>query len=1471
MSESSSRKLYKHESKQEMMGFVNGQLLSAAMRHSNTDVEKLLDNQALEAAAKTIADKALFAEIIRLIDNDDLVSHISTQYKNKGMDALDYIKSAFMEGDPDDNLSAASDAYLELVTTRLTANLQQQEFMHIINQMHMNRLDLKGSHREIPDAMHAAFLTDMIKKIDAEYKADVRHAISRLTSDEKKNLTKVQRILIGIIRSRSAKEESKDSLGGQYSPQLLKAVASDPDAMATIRRLQGGNDDSPDGKCPSCGVKHGGAAEECFALLRSQGKKPKGWDSMSDSQRARIDARANIIKTSGTYANNPAAFKGKGPKVAILKPDSSDKPAVVMQANVTSSKRTYLYIDSQGGVNHKFHFIKDKSLFSFLDTNHTVCKVDGAIVGENAFAVSKGLGMCNINIIGDDGQVTEMCLHNCLWVPDLTDNIFNVWHAAQTYGVKLTIDVDNPHLTFKDGSSLPLLPDYTLCIEPASNYADDVAKLRALSTGVISRPRGATHVDTKPLSGNDQVKFELALQQLNDPAPERARDMCKFMDNVPQVLGRATYNNTATDARMLANAPSVPAPEATTPRATRFGELTQIDGWDAQCKSLLGNRYMLDFFDAYSGDIDLLFAKKKSDFPQLVDRYYLEMLRDAPDAYHQGGTLYSDNEPVLVSRDMRAVASKHKRLPKTSIEYRPTTNAGAETPFRLVPNEMRKLMVRTGMPQDLFEFTAIEAARLLRWCRDRDGKTPGELRTGKRADFREFGDSTFGCKVLARVPVAWRRTKLTARNVSGVNLGKARNQPGYHLWCPEYGIMTSADCTFYQHVFPFKDGSLKFSRAGGSGVSAPDLPTLMGPPPPSPGGNDPPEVPGGEVPGGQTGTDDGAEPEPEEADAALSPLSIASGEGLGPPEPAETPVATPPRSTRQNLDLTAQSATAFNSGPLRNPATGRAILISDVVKLMKTKVDQTDPAFIPPPWFDLDDVKDPEIRDMWTLPDGLEIDGLLNKHKCAEEVLLDSLTPKQAKTIINCLTPRVVKRSGKKKSRVVSRGDQMLQGIHYQRSHSPTIMHVSLRFLIALAASLGLKIIGGDFSMAYINADLPEEEWYHMWPPKSARQYDEYGRRLVWLVKKSLYGGRNSGRNWYKLLRKTLLDMGFSQAYCEPCVFVRLSDKGMLIVGAYVDDLVTLYSDEQEMRDLYTKIKEQFEFTPQEPLVDICGIEIKEDPSYIIMSLTVYIEKMAKLYLSPDEIGAKVRTPADQDLPELVEKALEQLASDVDPVVLTEFRKVVGALLYATITVRPDASYAVGMLSRAMNKPTVALLTAAKRVVQYLYHTRELGLYYSRKGDFKLEGLSDSDWQVRCSTSGYVFFAAQCAVSYLSKKQDTIAMSTYQSELTAASLASLEAVFLAGLTEQVTGRDVTPIDLGVDNKAAVDGSHDFISNSRVRPFERRQLKIRELVERGIVNVKWVATLDNISDIFTKPLGYRLFEKFRKVLMNLPTA
>ena len=389
-----------------------------------------------------------------------------------------------------------------------------------------------------------------------------------------------------------------------------------------------------------------------------------------------------------------------------------------------------------------------------------------------------------------------------------------------------------------------------------------------------------------------------------------------------------------------------------------------------------------------------------------------------------------------------------------------------------------------------------------------------------------------------------------------------------------------------------------------------------------------------------------------------------------------------------------------------------------------------------------------------------------------------------------------------------------------------------------------------------------------MWPPKSARQFDDNGEQIVWLVKKSLYGGKNAGRNWYLLLRSYLKDQGFEQCYAEPCVFFKRTKKGLLIIGAYVDDLVTLYSDEQEMRDLYSEIHSRFDFTPQEPLTDSCGIEVTETSEHIVLSLTSYIDQMAETFLPPELLSKSAHTPALEDLPHLVDQALDQDPSTVDTKLLGKYRAIVGSILYAATTVRADIAYAAGMLSRAMGKPTPALLGAALRVVQYLHTTREIGLRYSRGAPLDIRGMSDSDWAVRCSTSGYAFFVANAIVAYLSKKQPTIALSSAQAEIYAASLAGLEATFMSGFLYQITESDVTPIDIGVDSKAARDLSQDFVSNQRVRHFERRQLKIRELVEQATLRVKYIASSDNISDIFTKALDNATFCKLRAKLLNL---
>ena len=125
-----------------------------------------------------------------------------------------------------------------------------------------------------------------------------------------------------------------------------------------------------------------------------------------------------------------------------------------------------------------------------------------------------------------------------------------------------------------------------------------------------------------------------------------------------------------------------------------------------------------------------------------------------------------------------------------------------------------------------------------------------------------------------------------------------------------------------------------------------------------------------------------------------------------------------------------------------------------------------------------------------------------------------------------------------------------------------------------------------------------------------------------------------------------------------------------------------------------------------------------------------------------------------------------------------------GSLLYAAVQTRPDIAYAVGMLCRAMGKPTPELLLAATHVLCYLSRTRELGLCYT-PDQSEAHGMSDADWAVKHSTTGYVFKFNSAAISWGSKKQDSISLSSCESEIMAASEAAKEAVYLAGYLDEL--------------------------------------------------------------------------------------
>ena len=215
----------------------------------------------------------------------------------------------------------------------------------------------------------------------------------------------------------------------------------------------------------------------------------------------------------------------------------------------------------------------------------------------------------------------------------------------------------------------------------------------------------------------------------------------------------------------------------------------------------------------------------------------------------------------------------------------------------------------------------------------------------------------------------------------------------------------------------------------------------------------------------------------------------------------------------------------------------------------------------------------------------------------------------------------------------------------------------------------------------------------------------------------------------------------------------------------------------------------------------------------------------------------------------------------------SKYREIIGAILYVATVCRPDIAVAVGLLSRVLEVPTADTMTAAMRVLRYLVSTKELGLRWTVGADTVLSGMSDSNWAVVKSTSGYVFFLAQAAIAYVSKKQASIAMSSTEAEIMAASLAALEAVFLRGLLSELDCLQESPTVLGVDNQGAIALAKNYVSNSRTKHIERRHLKIRELVEELAVRPEFVPTDGNVADILSKPLGRDKFEKFRRVLLN----
>ena len=225
-------------------------------------------------------------------------------------------------------------------------------------------------------------------------------------------------------------------------------------------------------------------------------------------------------------------------------------------------------------------------------------------------------------------------------------------------------------------------------------------------------------------------------------------------------------------------------------------------------------------------------------------------------------------------------------------------------------------------------------------------------------------------------------------------------------------------------------------------------------------------------------------------------------------------------------------------------------------------------------------------------------------------------------------------------------------------------------------------------------------------------------------------------------------------------------------------------------------------------------------------------------------------------------------ANEHDPSINnTDYRHIIGSLLYISTRSRPDIATAVGILAQHVVNPTMFLLKAARRVIVYLYHTRCYGLTFKetdRPSGLECWPGSDyaGDHQDRKSRSGFVGMLSGAAVVWHSRKQTCTALSTAEAEYIALSDSCREIVVLRSFLKNISRLENTATPIGVDNVTAEQWAKGTATMRRAKHVEVRYFYAADCVNKKIVTVYHVSSKDNRSDGFTKPLDRVAFENFR---------
>ena len=288
------------------------------------------------------------------------------------------------------------------------------------------------------------------------------------------------------------------------------------------------------------------------------------------------------------------------------------------------------------------------------------------------------------------------------------------------------------------------------------------------------------------------------------------------------------------------------------------------------------------------------------------------------------------------------------------------------------------------------------------------------------------------------------------------------------------------------------------------------------------------------------------------------------------------------------------------------------------------------------------------------------------------------------------------------KARWVAKGFEQREGIDYAETFSPVAKSCSIRILFALAAYYGWYIEHLDAVTAYLNSDIDVLLYVEL--PDG---YKEPGKAA--LLRKTIYGLKQSARQWHRNLSAKLLKAGLTRLMSDYSVFIRNAGSSkMVIVVIYVDDFLVFGLDKSEIDNIKWWLNTNYKMKDLGTCRQFLGMKVErdEDRRTISISQTAFINKALMAAEMQDCKGVNAPMIGSPNFPQNTEPPTNQELVQL-------YQSHIGTQMWAYICTRPDLGFSISLLSRFCSNPTAEHLSAVKRVYRYLQGTKDYKLVYS--------------------------------------------------------------------------------------------------------------------------------------------------------------